>query len=166
MSRDALTTLADVQGFLETQVLDAVPRSLRSELRAAIKNLADAREELDALPGQLPQEGRRLLALCLEGVAALQALKITDLAPMSLRCEQLGLRMQDDGASLRERIGAHAEALNLSSTLVVQLQRGLRACAPDDARQAALRELLRRFYGELQAQAAGRLRWQSVFPVS
>lgn len=166
MSHDVFATLTDVRGFLATQVLDAVPRSLRSELRAAIKLLDDIEDELDMLPELLPHECERLLALCFEGIAQSTGPDAADADSLVQRCNRLQHRSREPGATTIERISVHHELLQLSATLMVQLQHRLRACTKDDPCQPALREQLRRFYRELQAQAVSRLPWQSVFPSS
>lgn len=164
MSHHAFATLTDVRRFLCTQVLDAMPRSLRSELRAAIKLLDEVEDELDTLPELLPAECERLLALCSEGIAHATTAAAADTELLAQHCDRLRQRLHEPRATTRERFSVHQELLQLSGTLMVKLQGRQRECAKDDPRQAALREQLRRFYSELQAQALTRLPWQSVFP--
>ena len=62
MNPDALDLLAMVARFLDESLSSQVPHALRSDVRAAAKNLADARAELDAAFPLLARECDELSA--------------------------------------------------------------------------------------------------------
>jgi hypothetical protein len=165
VSYDAFTTLANVRDFLRARVLDVIPHNLHSEMRAAIKILDEIEKELDALPDQLPHECERLLSLCTAGLAQLQALSESNAESLMFCKEQLVQRLGERLGSNRERLSIYGDVLQLSSTLLVHLQRSQRTL-PQGAQRSALTEQVRAFYLELQTQAAARQQWQSVFPAT
>lgn len=156
MRADALSTIASVRHFLTSQLLDAVPQSLRSELRSAVKNLADAEAELDAAGGRIDEEDLRLLDLCRQALAIL---------PPEAGLEQQCVDLEADGIdtqnTFRLRLDRQARVLALTTAVLLRLQGRV-----GDEEAEPQREVLGMLYRELGAQAILRSRWQSVFDVS
>jgi len=160
---NVFASLDAVQAFLDAQVLPQVPGELRSELRAAIKVLADAGREIDALPVLLARECATMLDL-LTDARALDGAIVT---PSGLE-DWRRRHAEADAGGLRD-LSAFHEALNAEvGRVLVAIQRAARAAVPvgadADASHAACRALARHFYQALGEQARSRLDWQSVFP--
>lgn len=135
MRPDALELLTMIASFLDRQVADQVPSALRSDVRAAAKNLIDVREQLDAAFPLLSRE-------CEELFAALGRA-----AP--------GHPQRGMAQSLTELQAEHTRLLQELGDRVLVLQ------AQDDP---ASRAMLAGVFALLREQAGRRLDWQSVFP--
>lgn len=160
---NVFASLENVRAFLDAQVLPQVPGELRSELRAAIKVLADAGREIDALPAILAREGATMLDL-LADAAALDGAIIT---PSDL--SDWRRRHAEAGADGLRRLSAFHDALSAEvGRVLVAIQQAARVAGPSGAGpaagRAASRALARRYYQALGEQAGSRLDWQSVFP--
>lgn len=133
-------TLDAVRAFLADTLLAETPAHLRSELRAAIKLLAETGVQIDALPALLPAESGVLLDLL----------------------DEAGATETDE---LRRRLAAGPVAL--TSQLELQDTIGVRVgevlCALQGRNDAAAADLAARIVATLAAQAQARLGWQSVF---
>lgn len=158
MTPDGLAALAEVRIFLAREVLPLVPATVAGELRAAIKILEAASEELNALHPLLHSECRELLAL---GEEADRVLRVSDSGHAgSVPLALLAPRLLAEDLDTRGLLGLHEEVLDASSALVAALQRHVRATPrAEDAGYVLLR-----FYETLGRHAAGRVSWQSVFP--
>ena len=95
---NALQTLALVRDFLDEQVVPNVAASLRSEVRAAIKLLAEAEREIDAIGGDLNH--------CGSGVDSGRLVSASEHArpPMSEQLQQDSDRQLVLGAELVELV--------------------------------------------------------------
>ncbi|MEZ5750232.1 MAG: hypothetical protein R3D83_10325 [Caenibius sp.] len=142
MNPDALDLLAMVARFLDESLSSQVPPALRSDVRAAAKNLVDARAELDAVFPLLMRECDELGAM------------------VKIACDALGQapRALPDPAEARTLTALkadHAALLQEVGDLALLLQ------ARDDE---AARATLAKIFAVLRDQAGRRLEWQSVFP--
>ncbi|HEX4109370.1 MAG TPA: hypothetical protein VHX88_14635 [Solirubrobacteraceae bacterium] len=146
MRPDGLQTIGAVRGYLDGVARAGMPPEQRSEVRAALKLLANAQLELSELAGLLRTESAELLALC-AGTAAL-----TGVQEPEQRAPELD-------ATLPELQEHHAHARRASAQAILALQLQAR-----DGSGPAL-DLLDRFYVALGRHAERRLPWQSVFPV-
>jgi hypothetical protein len=142
MTPDALELLSMVAAFLEDTVAGQVPPALRSDVRAAAKNLADARDELDAAFPLLARECGELAGLVAKAREAL------DMQPP----------LQADSAPATSlsalKLSHDRLAQDLGDTILM-----LQASDNETAR-AALTDI----FTVLREQAGRRLGWQSVFP--
>lgn len=136
MNPDALDLLAMVARFLDESLSSQVPHALRSDVRAAAKNLADARAELDAAFPLLARE-------CDELSAALGGAAPDHHAQRGLAPSLTGLQAE------------HARLLGEVGDRVLALQ-----AKGEPASCTALAEI----FALLRDQAGRRLGWQSVFP--
>ena len=151
MTPHGLDALLDISRFLTADILPAVPSALASELRAAIKILETAADELNLLYPLLREECEALFELEHESASHCHntARALPPLTDLRAQLIQLGL-------DLRGLIALHAQTRARAS---VQLA-SLRAQAATDAQA---RRLEQRYYQLLQRQAARRIVWQSVF---
>ena len=158
MIPDGLASLTLVSKFLAQDVLPMVPRALTTELRAAIKLLDTARDELDSLYPRLLDECRELLELCGDAHALLHDLSATfDPTPFA----SLTQRVEHQFMDLSSLMASHREILEMTGATFLSLQR----LDPHPQKNwAKERAMLRRFSATLGRHAATRLPWQAVFP--
>ncbi|GGY90738.1 hypothetical protein [Novosphingobium colocasiae] len=133
-------TLDAVRAFLADTLLAETPAHLRSELRAAIKLLAETGAQLDALPALLPAESGALLDLIDEAGAT--------------QTEDLRCRLAAGPAALTDQL-ALQDAIGIRVGEVL--------CALHGRSDPAAADLAARIVATLAGQAQARLGWQSVF---
>ena len=156
MTPDGLAALELVSTFLAKDILPAVPRALSGELRAAIKLLDTARDELDALYPTLLNECRELLALCADAQALLRDLSPVDSEPLI----SLAQRVEQGFEDLSALMSCHREVLDLVSRMFLSFQ-DVDFGAPKN--RADVDAMLQRFCAVLGRHAEKRLPWQAVF---
>lgn len=141
-STGALSTMAGIAEFLDSEVATMVPTHIRGEVRAAAKLLRSASTELAVRHREVDAEIEDLVALCAE--AALDS-ELAELAALRARWRVRGMSLseQDD-----LRVAVHEMAARTMVRLV----------EVDDP-------LLRRFLRCFGEHAARRSTWQAVFPV-
>lgn len=155
MTPDGLAALKLVSAFLAQDILPAVPRALTGELRAAIKLLDTARDELDALYPALLNECRELLALCGDAQPLLGDLSV-DSTPL----KSLARRVDQGFTDLSALMACHREVLELVSRTFLAIQ----GSDFDPLKNRAdLDAMLQRFCTVLARHAQTRLPWQAVF---
>lgn len=142
MKPDALDLLAIVAQFLEGAAANAVSQELRSEVRAAAKNLADARVQLDEAFPLLTRECEELAQAIDAARSALDESAHTE-------------PDRQEPEKLSELHAQHEVLLAQLGDLLLRVQ----ATKSDDARQAQAS-----IFALLREQAGRRLSWQSVFP--
>lgn len=71
MSIDILQTLSALNEFFSEEVLPALPKAMRGEMRAAIKNISDVMAELPSLNSRLAAQNKELQALFNDTLCAL-----------------------------------------------------------------------------------------------
>lgn len=142
MTPDALDLLSIIQKFLNSSVADQVPAAMRSDIRAAAKSLANARDELDASFPLLARECDELVVLV---KIACGALCQTPRSVVDHAAAQSLTELRGYHADLSQEVGDHILAL--------QGEDGVSA-----------RAALAGIFAKLREQAGRRLGWQSVFP--
>ena len=158
MIPDGLASLTLVSKFLARDVLPMVPRALTTELRAAIKLLDTARDELDALYPRLLHECRELLKLCGDANALLRDLSATfDPTPFA----SLTQRVEHEFTDLSSLMASHREILKMTGATFLSLQHLEQQARTN---RTDLGAMLQRFSATLGRHAATRLPWQAVFP--
>jgi hypothetical protein len=161
MTPNGLQVLESLQTFLQSDVLPLVPKRKRSDMRAAIKSLANARQELDELYPLLVRECAECELLCREAAQAMPGSGTSGTPAPDDACrvaESVGEREDAPGnwpSTLSELITRHAGLLSRLGDLVLRLQR-------DGAPEA--KRTLARIYRTMGEHSRKRLRWQSVFP--
>lgn len=145
MRPDGLETLAAVTTFLEDTVLPGVAQEHRSELRAALKLLRTAHDELDVLPVVLHEEIAELAELCARADTVLGL--ATDCPPPPL-----------EPTTLSDLGRAHEQARAAVTTVLLALQVQQSHGGGD-----AERVLLGAIFEALGRHAERRLPWQTVF---
>lgn len=142
MKPDALDLLSIVAQFLEGAAANAVSQELRSEVRAAAKNLADARVQLDEAFPLLVRE-------CEELTRAIGSAREVLGEPVHTEPDR------QEPENLSELYARHEGLLAQLGDLLLRLQ----AMDSDDARQVQVS-----IFVMMREQAGRRLSWQSVFP--
>ena len=142
MKPDALDLLTIVSEFLEGIAAYAVPSALRSEVRAAAKNLANVRDQLDAAFPLLVRECAELT----EAIGAAHEV-LSEPAPAGPDRQM--------PEKLSKLCAQHQGLLADLGDLLLRL----RAIDSDNARQVQVS-----IFALLREQAGRRLTWQSVFP--
>jgi hypothetical protein len=162
MSSNIFVDLDAIRLFLAEDVAAHTPKHLRSELRAAIKILADVTKEIDVLPALLFAEGRDMVALAEAAIVSLNSCDVD----MSARTSTVLLRDQfaQPMGSLRGLIRLHQEARADAELILAELQARLRCPDMLDALRGELQALVGRYLKQLAAHADARMPWQSVFP--
>lgn len=167
MSRGTLPPLDALGAFLERDVVPALHGSLKSELRAALKNLRDAEAELAVLPALLPAECSALLRLGAEALAWLadngRDAK-ESLAALAETHAQIDRRMTDGFYGTDSLIGFGQDVARLTGRILIRLQALARDPALDAPGRETAQGMVTHFYLELRAHAEARIPWQSVFP--
>mgnify|MGYP000985970793 CR=1 FL=1 len=180
MSRGTLPPLDALGAFLERDVVPALHGSLKSELRAALKNLRDAEAELAVLPALLPAECSALLRLGAEALAwladngrdAISILLDQDVHIIGhiFRVRgaethaQIDRRMTDGFYGTDSLIGFGQDVARLTGRILIRLQALARDPALDAPGRETAQGMVTHFYLELRAHAEARIPWQSVFP--
>lgn len=141
MKPDAVQLLSGVEAFL-ADIADRVPAGMRSDVRAAAKSLANARQELDQLFPLLILECEELREAC---ACARKALG-------EAQSDMPGTGPFNRLSELSEQ---HAGLLDLVGDYVLALQER-------DSPEARSASIL--IYKMLRQQGGRRLGWQSVFP--
>lgn len=167
MSRGTLPPLDALGAFLEHDVVPALHGGLKSELRAALKNLRDAEAELAVLPALLPAECSALLRLGAEALAWLadngRDAK-ESLAALAETHAQIDRRMTDGFYGTDSLIGFGQDVARLTGRILIRLQALARDPALDAPGRETAQGMVTHFYLELRAHAEARIPWQSVFP--
>lgn len=142
MKPDASRLLLSLRDFLLEKVADAVPAELRSEIRAASKNIENAIDELEQAFPLLSREYDELIEILERTRGGLGQVprKGNVLSPAQ------------DLTELRQR---HTKLLDAIGEKAVALQ---------DTHSAEAQAALAEIYTLLRRQAHRRLAWQSVFP--
>ncbi|MBI2799424.1 MAG: hypothetical protein HYX63_03905 [Gammaproteobacteria bacterium] len=155
---DGLAALTLVSKFLTRDVLPVIPRALTAELRATIKLLDTARDELDALYPRLLDECRELLALDGDAHVLLHDLAASfDPTPLT----SLTQRVARGSTDLTALMACHRELLEVTAAAFLSLQQLDREAQKNRTDVPAM---LRRFCAVLGRHAETRLPWQAVFP--
>jgi hypothetical protein len=143
---NGLETVAAVTTFIEDTVLPGVAQEHRSELRAALKLLRAARDELDVLPVVLYEEISELVDLCT---------RAEDLRDIVTDCPPLPL----EPTTLSDLSDVHQQARVAVTTALLALQVELDQGQGSEATRALLGAIFR----ALGRHAERRLPWQNVF---
>jgi hypothetical protein len=156
MTPNGLEALALVSKFLTQRLLPAVPPALTSELRAAIKLLDTARDELDVVYPLLIEECRELIALCRDAHTLLGELAASCDAEV---LTTLAARTEIGFADLSALMACHREVCEWVSAILLALQR----VEHDRPGNPAVSAMLLRFCAVLGRYAERRLPWQIIF---
>lgn len=150
---DPFTTFNATAAFLKTDVLPVTPAALRSELRAAIKNIESAARELETLHPRSERECRELAALC-KGFAEV----LGDPPPMvAIFAQKLDRRC----SSTPNLLGLRAEIQALLSAQMREARS--RSAAASASERERLDAMLHGCYDTLGRHAAAASAWQDVF---
>lgn len=162
MTSNIFSDLAAIGHFLAGEVEVHTPAHLRSELRGAIKLLADIAREVDALPALLLAEGLDMATLAETATASLESL----VPGMNARTRTPSLRDQlaRPIGSLRGLISLHEDALADADLIFSELRVQLGNPDLPTGSRVELQKLAARYLTLLAAQADARMPWQSVFP--
>lgn len=162
MTSNIFSDLDAIRHFLTDEVEVHTPAHLRSELRGAIKLLADIAKEVDALPALLLAEGLDMVALAETATASLKSL----VPGMAARTSTPSLRDQIARpiGSLRGLISLHEVALADADLIFSELRVQLGDPDLPAGSRVELQKLAARYLTLLAAHADARMPWQSVFP--